>query len=353
MTYPLPLEWDDASEVGGVLVSTVNYDSPSNMDVAVTVLSSTVEASTQGSPIDQFAVINKNADLVVSTAHTFFFVNTKVAPGDRPVWGNCTTQLPNAVFSLYPWHKEIINAVYADDQNARINVTRHATGSAILHICSEELHLTINICMPKPTKLEGQKVWLSRYSHITEISNGTFEKLVTKEETNMSNNGLSIADLMKARRDKEAVPAVEKSEEREESLVKPTEEGNPPWEEETAVKEVESTVAKTSEEPVKLGDTITAEDYQRRSASPKAQEEPAKPVPEQLDDILRQTDELQEVLSDVAGRLKFLKSSVKVVAKQYKAESKTIKRSAEDTRKLEEYDKLAAQLAKLKKFLAE
>lgn len=363
--YTVPKDWDTAEVVNNALTADssdncwpIGPDKEMADKIILSLLTGSRGKTWAGVRLENFCETHKGYKFVVCHGHTVLFVWKDKAPGKSAVWSNSISELPNVIFAVNDNVNRIMQAMYDMDNESKVLITQHSSGAVLMHIVSEEFRTEVHFVLPYASVFDGKEVWLSTTMKTTAIRKAVFDDIIStknKEEKEMS-DAVSMSDLnaimggeSKKEEKKAAVSKVETTQ-KDESLKKPEKEENPPWEEAETKKS--PAITQTSGE-AKLGDTMTVEEYKKRNDIPKVQEEPVKAVPEQLEDLLVQLEELQTAFGDISGRLKFFKASVKAVAKQYKAESKTIKRSAEDTRKIEEYDKMAAQLAKLKKFLNE
>lgn len=354
--YIVPKDWDKAEVVNNALTA----DSSDNCwpigpdkEMANKIISSLLTGS-RGKPwsgvsLENFCETHKGYKFVVCHGHTVFFVWKDKAPGKSAVWSNSISELPNSIFAVNDNVNRIMQVMYEMDNESKVLITQHSSGAVLMHIVSEEFRTEVHFVLPYASVFDGREVWLSTTMKTTAIRKAVFDDIINtknndnKEEKEMS-DAVSMSDLnaimggeSKKEEKKTAVSKVETTQ-KEDSLKKPEKEENPPWEPEEAP--AKATTEESSEVPKEKPVEVQLE-------------EPVKTVPEQLEDLSLQLEELQSILSDASGRVKFLKGSVKAVAKRYKAESKTIKRSAEDAKKLEDYDRLAAQLAKFKKLLAE
>ena len=344
--YEVPKDWDEADLTGNVLTTKGErcplYSSKENAEKAMTALLE----GTRGEPwagikLESFCDTHKGYKFVVCHKHTVFFVWSDKAPGKEAVWANSMTDLPNVVFPMNDNVNTVMQAMYNLDPECRVRVTKHPSGAVIIHIVSDAERTEVDMVAARASAIEGTEVWLSMSMKTTTINKASFEDIInTKKGENEMADAVSMSDLNailgKAPEKSTGKKPVEAKQ--EEGLKKPVEEVNPPWDEEKATVSKKET-AQPEEKPI-----------QKEQVAETTEE---KTVPEYLDDLVLQIEELQTAIGDWSSRAKALKATVKAISKRHKAESKTIKRSAEDARKIEDYDRMAAKMAKFEKLIAE
>ena len=117
--YPVPVDWDNSEESLGALATKGGcHDMPSNVDALLSAAESSmlpIVGVWTGVRAEQLCVQHKEAEMLVSSGHTLFFLSpTKHAPSSEPIWANCVTTLPNTLFTIHEGTKVEITEVIGE-----------------------------------------------------------------------------------------------------------------------------------------------------------------------------------------------------------------------------------------------
>lgn len=181
----LPVDWDKAKEVNGLLVHSDNYD-PGQEEH--TLLIAEAMRAEMDSGVIGLDVLSCRGEFkyIVTSGHSIYLVRTTADGTNDAQWVNSRKELPNLVLIVRESHTKLMSSILAMDEDASVGMSKHQSGVGIMHIISNKLKVAVNICMPNPGK--GSVIHINKNLRTSEITAGTFEKLIEKGKEVMSSD---------------------------------------------------------------------------------------------------------------------------------------------------------------------
>lgn len=353
VTSPVPRNWDEASEVHGLLVPNNAddvYSAPTNLDTVYSVIESLKPKDTTGATGLDVVTARKGFKYIVTSGHSIFFVICKGGDVRQSAWVNSRVALDNTIMSFSKDHVDkyfsLFELFLQLDEGTRLTVSAHPSGSGILHLISDKLRVTTSISMPVPDSQEGGVFHLDSNLYTTPLKRGTFEKLVDKRKEQEMTEPVTF----------DALAAIAGGATGG-GLKKPVEQAVAPAVTATATATATATEKPVLAEPVtdlatKTPLTTEAEvptntlvNKQVATPSPVDTEQPAK-EPELT--VIEAFDAVYESLSCLCNNLRDNLKTLRSVIARYRAELKVAKKNPADSAKIEE---LQQKIKKLQSML--
>jgi hypothetical protein len=344
----VPCDWDDSSEVHGILVPnnpSAVYDAPSNMDAAYSVAESLRPKDATGAIGLDVITARKGFKYIVTSGHSIFFVTCKDDGVRQSAWVNSRLSLDNTVMSF---HKDQADKYFSLfelflqlDPDTRVSASAHPSGAGILHLISDKIRVVTSISMPVPDKQDGGAFYIDVNLCTTPLKRGTFEKLMDKRKEQEMTEPVTF----------DALAAIAGGSTGS-GLKKPVEQSVAPTVTATETTPVlaEPVTDLSTKTPLTTEDDKTVNtlvNKQVNMPNPYPTDTPEQPKEAELT-VIEAFDAVYESLSGICNNLRDNLKTLRSVIARYRAELKVAKKNPADSTKIEE---LQQKIKKLQSML--